>query len=110
MSEYFLIQKKTLDNIGDSIREKTGTVEGIDPVYMPEKIRSITSGPVEVEMKDVNFYDYDGTLLYSYTVEEAQGLTELPAGPEHDGLVFQKWNWSLEDVNALTRAMNIGAL
>ena len=60
--------------------------------------------------KDVNFYDYDGTLLYSYTVEEAQALTELPAGPEHDGLVFQKWNWSLESVNALTRAMNIGAM
>lgn len=26
---------------------------------------------------EVNFYDYDGTILYSYTVEEAQALTEL---------------------------------
>lgn len=60
--------------------------------------------------KEVNFFDYDGTCVYSYTVEEAQALTELPAGPVHDGLVFDGWNWSLEDVNALTSAMNIGAM
>jgi hypothetical protein len=47
--------------------------------------------------KGVDFYDYDGTLLYSYTVEEAQGLTELPALPTHSGLICQEWNWSWED-------------
>src|SRR5574344_498215 len=31
--------------------------------------------------KDVNFYDYDGTLLYSYTLAEAQALTALPDQP-----------------------------
>ena len=60
--------------------------------------------------KDVNFYDYNGTLLYSYTLEEAQALTALPDGPAHDGLVFDGWNYSLESVKSLTRAMNIGAM
>ena len=64
---------------------------------------------VEVEEKDVNFYDYDGTLLYSYTIAEAQALTELPPGPEHEGLVFQEWNWSLEDVKSLDHIADIGA-
>ena len=58
----------------------------------------------------VNFYDYDGTLLHSYTVEEAQALTALPDGPTHPGLTFQGWNWDLASVNALTRGMNIGAM
>ena len=58
----------------------------------------------------VNFYDYDGTLLHSYTVEEAQALTALPDGPTHTGLTFQGWNWDLASVNALTRGMNIGAM
>lgn len=63
-----------------------------------------------VSPKEVNFYDYDGTCVHAYTVAEAQALSELPAGPEHPGLVFQGWNWSLEGVKGLTRAMNIGAM
>ena len=111
MSEY-LIQGETLTGIADAIRAKTGSSDAITVGEMATAIGSITSGgsSAPVAEKEVNFYDYDGTLLYSYTVEEAQALTELPAGPEHPGLVFQKWNWSLENVKALTRAMNIGAL
>ena len=67
-------------------------------------------GAVAVSPKEVNFYDYDGTCVHAYTVAEAQALSELPAGPEHPGLVFQGWNWSLEGVKGLTRAMNIGAM
>ena len=69
-----------------------------------------SGGAAGVSPKEVNFYDYDGTCVHAYTVEEAQALSELPAGPEHDGLVFQGWNWSLEGVKGLTRAMNIGAM
>lgn len=67
-------------------------------------------GSVGVSPKEVNFYDYDGTCVHAYTVAEAQALSELPAGPEHPGLVFQGWNWSLEGVKGVTRAMNIGAM
>ena len=58
---------------------------------------------------DVNFYDYDGTLLYSYTIAEANLLTELPQPPTHDGLTFQEWNYSLESVKTATRRMDVGA-
>ena len=60
--------------------------------------------------KDVNFYDYDGTLLHSYTVEEAQNLTELPPLPERPGLICQGWNWSLESVKEYNRAVDVGAI
>lgn len=69
-----------------------------------------SGGTTGVSPKEVNFYDYDGTCVHAYTVAEAQALSKLPAGPEHPGLVFQGWNWSLEGVNGLTRAMNIGAM
>lgn len=58
----------------------------------PDAIKSITLYP-----KDVNFFDYDGRLVYSYTVAEFLALTELPEGPAHPGLLFQEWNWSLAD-------------
>ena len=68
-----------------------------------------SGGGAPVEEKDVNFYDYDGTLLYSYTVDEIQALTELPALPSHDGLVCQGWNWTLAQVKAVPKAANVGA-
>ena len=60
--------------------------------------------------KAVNFRDYDGTVLYSYTVDEAAALTELPPLPEHSGLICQGWNWSLDDIKAMGRAVEVGAM
>lgn len=59
---------------------------------------------------DVTFYDYDGSIVTSYTLAEAKKLNKLPKAPDHPGLTFQGWNWSLEKVKALTRPMNIGAM
>ena len=52
-----------------------------------------TKAGVKIEspqLKDVNFYDYDGTLLHSYTAEEAQALSELPPLPTQKGLICQE--------------------
>lgn len=49
------------------------------------------------EKNDVTFYDYDGTIRYSYTAEEFLALTEMPPLPTQKGLICQEWNWSFED-------------
>ena len=97
--------------IADAIRTKGGTSEAlVFPDGFVSAVQAIQAGGGGAIPKDVNFYDYDGTLLYSYTLEEAQALTALPDAPTHDGLVFDGWNYSLENVKSLTRAMNIGAM
>ena len=63
-----------------------------------------------VEWNDVTFIDYDGSVLYSYSLEEAQALTQLPALPERDGLICQGWNWTLEEIKALNRPVTVGAM
>ena len=68
-----------------------------------------SSNPTAIA-KAVNFRDYDGTVLYSYTVDEATALTELPPLPEHSGLVCQGWNWSLDNIKAMGRAVEVGAM
>lgn len=50
----------------------------------------------EVPLKDVNFYDYDGTVVYSYTKEEFLAMADMPANPAHTRLSAQGWNWTLE--------------
>lgn len=100
-----------LKTIADAIRSKTGSTEELTLDQMATEIEGISSGggSASVAEKDVNFYDYDGTLLHSYTVAEAQALSELPALPEQPGLICQGWNWSLEDIKAHNRALNVGA-
>ena len=50
--------------------------------------------------KQVNFIDYDGTIIASYTAEEWSTVTTLPANPEHDGLTSQGWNWTLQEITS----------
>ena len=67
-------------------------------------------GSSSASPNDVNFYDYDGTIVASYSLSEAQSLTALPEAPTHDGLTFQGWNYTLEKVKAFTRPMDVGAM
>lgn len=67
-----------------------------------------------IEEKDVNFFDYDGTLVASYTLAEAQALTELPQAPDHSSdavpLTFDGWNWLLTEIKAFGRPCDVGAI
>lgn len=53
----------------------------------------------------VRFFDYDGTLLHSYSAADFQALTALPDNPSHTGLTAQGWNWTLADAKAQLTAM-----
>lgn len=59
---------------------------------------------------DINFWDYEGTLLYAWTFAELATKTELPPLPSHDGLICQGWNWTLQDIKDAGRELDIGAL
>lgn len=62
--------------------------------------------------KDVNFYDYDGTIVASYEASEIPDLAELPSVPTHSGLTAQGWNWTLADIKTQvtdTGACDVGA-
>ena len=114
--EFFIDDVKRLLNTGSDIEALTVTEngtysapEGVDG-YNPVTVNVASSGSIpSVSSKAVNFYDYDGTCLYAYTVEEAQALTEMPPLPERKGLICQGWNWSLEDIKVHNRAVNVGA-
>jgi hypothetical protein len=108
---------KHYGDIADAIRAKLGTTDRYKPEDMAAAVGDIESGGGEAipsaSPKEVNFYDYDGKLLYSYTLAEAQSLAALPAAPDHSSdtipLTFQGWNYTLAQVNALTDKANIGA-
>ena len=88
--------------IGNAITAKGGTVASGDGLeeYAADIATIPSGGTVPAERKDVNFYDYDGTCVYSYTADEFAELSALPANPTHTGLTAQGWNWSLADAKA----------
>ena len=83
-----------------------------DSANLSSTIDTITTGgggDTPPDWKDVNFIDYDGTLLHSYTLTELQALTSLPSLPSHTGLTCQEWNWTLADLKTENKPMIVGA-
>lgn len=104
-----------LTTVANAIRTRGGTSDTLSfPSGMASAVLAIpseggggTTGPVYP--KDINFYDYDGVLLESWTLAELQTKTALPDYPTHAGLISQGWNWTLEALKTTNRRMNVGA-
>ena len=62
-----------------------------------------------VQESDINFYDYDGTLLHAWTLAELAGKTALPDLPTREGLTCQGWNWTLAELKAENVPLDVGA-
>ena len=112
MAEY-LTNTTDLTKVASAIREKGGTS---DPLVYPDgfvtAIKAIQTGggTKPGAPGDITFYDYDGTIVTSWTLEELAAKTALPDYPSHEGLTCQGWNWSLADLKTTNRKMNVGAL
>lgn len=93
-----------LTNIANAIRERANLSASIPLSQMPDKITGLRT-----EESDVNFYDYDGTLLYSYTLDEAHALTALPPLPSPpQNYTAHSWTETLSYLNNLTHNWNVG--
>jgi hypothetical protein len=112
MAEY-LTNTTDLTAVADAIRAKGGTS---DPLVYPDgfvtAIGNIQTGgsPTPGAPGDITFYDYDGTIVTSWTLAELATKTALPDYPSHNGLICQGWNWSLADLKTTNRKMNVGAM
>ena len=113
---YRKVDDTSLASVAGAIRSKGGTSDAlVFPDGFVSAISAIQTGggggtAPSAKWNDVTFIDYDGSVLYSYSLEEAQTLTGLPALPTHDGLVCQGWNWTLEAIKALNRPVTVGAM
>ena len=108
-----------LTDIADAIRDKKGTTGAINPQDFSSEIASIESGGggssavTSASVSDVNFYDYDGTILHSYTKEQFLALSAMPKLPTRVGLICQGWNWTLNDAKEYVTdygMLNIGTM
>lgn len=100
-----------LTKVAAAIREKGGTSDLlVYPDGFVTAIQAIQTGTTPGAPGDITFYDYDGTIVTSWTLEELATKTALPDYPSHEGLICQGWNWSLADLKTTNRKMNVGAM
>ena len=88
-----------LTDVADAIRNKKGSSGTIQASSFDTEIASIPSGGSgeAIKSNDVNFYDYDGTILHSYTKSEFNNLQAMPDNPTHEGLTSMGWNWTFQE-------------
>ena len=115
MAKYYTTTEE-LTGIADAIREKGNTSA---PLAFPDGFTSAinaiptssSSGPIG--KNDVTFYDYEGTIVASYSASEFASLSAMPNNPTHTGLIAQGWNWSLSDAKTYVAKygeLNIGQM
>lgn len=107
MGRKLLYDEDSINDAALAIKSKTGITEK----FTVSQFAALIEECGEPESKDVDFYDYDGRRLYSYTSEEFMNLTSMPSLPDHTdiGLVNEGWNWNLKDIKELTDPhLNVG--
>ena len=100
------------ENLDSILTEQSSYIEELKGILEKKSAGDSGSGSgnISVALKDVNLYDYDGTLLHSYTLQEMQDLVEFfKIPPAHKGLTFQGWNWLAGGAILCNRGINIGA-
>ena len=110
ITENLQIIKNSTLAMKQAIIDKGGTING-DITTWANSITNIPSGGSGGSSSgkgDVTFYDYDGTILHSFSKEEFLALNELPSLPTQPGLTCQGWNYDI--TNAKTYVEEYGKL
>lgn len=88
------------------------SVTGASDTNLSDAVHTLADGYGQgggsVIEKQINFYDYDGTLVDSYTAEEWSSVTVLPDNPSHDGLTALGWNWTKAQIDSQLLALPSG--
>ena len=97
ISENLQIIKNSTLAMKQAIIDKGGIING-DITTWANSIANIPSGGSGGSLSvkgDVTFYDYDGTVLHSFSKDEFLALNELPSLPTQPGLTCQGWNYDI---------------
>ena len=104
------------DAIKRAIVAKGGTIFHTDNFRSyADRISEITGETMIVSplgASDVNFYNSNGAILYSYTKEEFLAITGMPPLPSMSRMICQGWNWTIEAAKAYVNdygRLDIGA-
>ena len=100
----------TQDTVTAETLKQNETAHGADGMGI---VGAMSSVRPFIEPNDVTFYDYDGTVVASYTASDFAQLEALPANPSREKLVAQGWNWTLTDAKthvAKYGKLNIGQM
>ena len=84
---------------------------GFDGLSSVDVTVNVSSGSTaSIPSNDITFYDYDGTIVEAWSLEELPNKTMLPDVPFHQGLSSIEWNWTLDELKAAAGHIDVGAV
>ena len=86
------------------------TPHNTNPSVLSSLLDKMTEKAPTPALKEINFFDYDGTLLHSYTRDELKEQNEMPPLPQHPGLVCQGWNYFLTELLNSDAPFSVGPM
>lgn len=81
-----------------------------NPSVLSSLLDNITEKAPTPTLKEINFFDYDGALLYSYTRDELRAQNKMPPLPQRPGLICQGWNYLLNELLDSDAPCSVGAM
>lgn len=90
---------------GSQTITENGTVDVTNLASVVVNVSGGGGGGDPASPKQINFIDYDGTIVKSYTKTEWQSVAALPSNPSHSGLTAQGWNWTKAQIDEQLTAM-----
>lgn len=93
-----------IDLSTDTVNENK-VLEGISFHGSDGKIHYGKLKEEDLQEKYFVFIDANDNILYKYSYEELQALTELPEPPDRtdENLAFDEWNWTLEELKSVPK-------
>lgn len=108
------VKDESLKEVADAIRTKAGShaLEMNFPQGFSYAISKLRTNKAILSERDINFWDIDGTLLYSYSLNDIQKMETLPEAPfsPYYRLTFSGWNWSLDALKKYNKPVDVGAI
>ena len=71
------------------------------------QIQASSGSDTPVQEIDVEFFDYDGTLVYAYPASTFLAMDAMPECPVHEGLISQGWNFTLAEAKEVVSSIGL---
>lgn len=84
--------------------------DGLSDVSVTTNVPISSSSEIPYKVENVNFMDYDGTVLHSYTLDEINSMTDLPDLPTNMEYKAKMWNWTLDEIKEINEPVDVGVI
>lgn len=84
--------------------------DGLSKVSVTTNVAGGATGTLKYITENVNFLDYDGSVLYTYSLDTLKSMGGLPPIPDAGEFTPKMWNWTYDEIIEKNEPVDVGLL